>query len=106
MSPSASWAKWVIPTRTEPSASPGRRSHSCSDVYSRSSGYMPINLLRRSTAQIYCADCCADLLGVLGLGDRRWHRLVDRLDVEGGQLVVGQLGGLVLGELLLRAVGE
>ena len=38
MSPSASWAKWVMPTRTDPSASPGLRTHSCSAVYFRSSG--------------------------------------------------------------------
>ena len=30
-----------MPTRTEPSCSPGRRSHSCSAVYFRSSGYKP-----------------------------------------------------------------
>src|SRR3954451_11449318 len=38
MSPSASCAKEVMPTRTEPSAWPGSRSHSCSAVYFRSSG--------------------------------------------------------------------
>src|SRR4051812_6332729 len=38
MSPSASWAKSVMPTRTEDSASPGVRTHSCSLVYFRSSG--------------------------------------------------------------------
>src|SRR4051794_36715143 len=38
MSPSASWAKSVMPTRTEDSASPGLRTHSCSLVYFRSSG--------------------------------------------------------------------
>src|SRR6478672_5361407 len=44
MSPNASWAKWVIPTRTEPSASPGVRTHSCSAVYFRSSGYTALLL--------------------------------------------------------------
>ena len=39
MSPKASWAKWVIPTLTDPSVSPGVRIHSCSAVYFRSSGY-------------------------------------------------------------------
>ena len=39
MSPSASCAKSVMPTRTEPSASPGVRTHSCSLVYFRFSGY-------------------------------------------------------------------
>src|SRR5688500_4152085 len=39
MSPRASWAKSVMPTRTEPSASPGVRTHSCSLVYFRFSGY-------------------------------------------------------------------
>src|SRR4051794_1183910 len=39
MSPSASWAKSVMPTRTEDAASPGVRTHSCSLVYLRSSGY-------------------------------------------------------------------
>src|SRR3954453_3999441 len=38
MSPSASWANSVMPTRTEDSASPGLRTHSCSLVYFRSSG--------------------------------------------------------------------
>src|SRR5690349_13679769 len=39
MSPRASCAKSVIPTRTEPSVSPGLRTHSCSLVYLRFSGY-------------------------------------------------------------------
>src|SRR6266508_105578 len=37
MSPSASWAWWVIPTVAR---SPSTRIHSCSLVYFRSSGYM------------------------------------------------------------------
>src|SRR5919107_1950463 len=39
MSPRASCAKSVMPMRTDPSASPGVRTHSCSLVYFRSSGY-------------------------------------------------------------------
>src|SRR3954447_14416232 len=39
MSPNASCAKSVMPTRTEPSTSPGVRTHSCSLVYFRFSGY-------------------------------------------------------------------
>ena len=47
MSPSASCAKSVMPTRTEPSVSPGVRTHSCSLVYLRFSGYTGTPVLGR-----------------------------------------------------------
>src|SRR6478609_2829934 len=86
MSPSASWAYSVMPIRTEPSCSPGWRTHSCSTVYLRSSGYMQQTLLRR--------------VGVLGLG-----QLHGALDVERRQLLDLD-GGAVLLEQVARAEGE
>src|SRR3954449_7057219 len=66
MSPSASWAKSVMPIRTEPSASPGLRTHSCSLVYLRSSGYTTLlgaggfaRRCRLSGARGLCVRRCA-----------------------------------------------
>src|SRR5690349_6515658 len=93
MSPSASWAKWVIPIRTEPSASPGVRTHSCSAVYFRSSGYTA--LLGRQYGRRYgrrhgvlpgrLPGPCRRTKGRRGsvrLGELQGAGLVERGDVE------------------------
>src|SRR6478752_6551632 len=98
MSPRASCAYSVMPIRTEPACSPGSRTHSCSLVYFRSSGYTgllgsggdapPVRLLR----------------GV-GLGVLRLARLHHGLDVERGELVDLDRGAPLL-ELVARPLGE
>src|SRR5262245_36550945 len=63
-----------MPTRTDPSASPGVRTHSCSAVYFRSSGY---------TALLRGQGLSAGYSWSLGLGVLRGRRLPHRGDVHG-----------------------
>src|SRR3954454_7704340 len=67
-----------MPTRRDPSASPGERTHSCSWVYFRSSGY---------TALLRWGSLRAELRASLGLGELRGRGLADGGDVEGLLLV-------------------
>ena len=101
MSPSASWAKWVMPTRTEPSVSPGVRTHSCSVVYFRSSGYTGTPHVPRSASW---SGRTYPLIGRFGrtLGA---PALAHRLDVDRLQLVDLHVGPVVA-QLRGRALVE
>src|SRR5436190_23791220 len=83
-----------MPTRTDPSASPGVRTHSCSAVYFRSSGYTALLVVaawiasvtdRATTDRATCPS--AGYPWSLGLGVLRRGRLPHRGDVEGVELV-------------------
>src|SRR5215212_4926534 len=78
-----------MPTRTDPSASPGVRTHSCSAVYFRSSGYTALLVVKRgsggSTGRATCPS--AGYRWSLGLCVLRRGRLPHRGDVEGVDLV-------------------
>src|SRR3954470_10566256 len=67
-----------MPMRTEPSASPGLRTHSCSLVYLRSSGYTA--LLRSGSVPACCV--ARRLSGRAGPGVLRCRRLHDRGDLD------------------------
>src|SRR6478736_5228887 len=98
MSPSASWAYSVMPIRTEPACSPGSRTHSCSLVYFRSSGYT-------GSPRVGCGCASERLLRRVGLGVVRLPRCHHGLDVERRELVDVDRRALVL-ELVLRPLGE
>src|SRR5204862_1241681 len=80
MSPRASCAKWVIPTRTEPSVSPGMRTHSCSAVYFRSSGYTA--LLRPVPGLLGPGACSRTLLLLRRLREARGRNVAGRRDLQ------------------------
>src|SRR6476660_1927899 len=85
MSPRASWAKSVMPMRTEPSCSPGLRTHSCSVVYFRSTGYTGTPV---GAGSVRSSGCDAGrLLRAVGLGVLGLLGLDDALDVERLELV-------------------
>src|SRR3954463_5236656 len=89
-----------MPIRTDPSCSPGSRTHSCSVVYFRSSGYKaspPVGWAWGAPAVRLLRGAG---LRVLGLG-----QLHDALDVERGELVHVD-GGAVLLEEVAGAVRE
>src|SRR5919107_4683133 len=92
MSPRASWAKWVIPIRTDPSCSPGVRNHSCSVVYFRSSGYKRTPVGQRGAG----APDGGRLLPRVGFGVLRLPGVDHALDVERGELLDLELGTVVL----------
>src|SRR6187549_2523620 len=103
MSPSASWAKCVMPTRTDPSCSPGSRTHSCSLVYFRSSGY---TVSPRGSGRLTAVRLLrGGLLRRPGIGVLQLAWLDDRLDVDAGALVHRDGRALVL-ELVARSLGE
>src|SRR3954471_17108600 len=86
-----------MPMRIEPSASPGLRTHSCSEVYFRSSGYTA--LLRRH-------GLSAGYSWSLGLGVLRGRGLAHGGDVEGVELLQADLGIGVALVLRDRAVDQ
>src|SRR6478735_3613434 len=90
MSPRASWAKWVMPMRTDPSASPGTRTHSCSLVYFSSSGYTVTPSPRGS----WCWSC-SRLLVLARLGVARGISVDDRVDAHLVAHPVDRAGGEV-----------
>src|SRR6185436_1873194 len=96
MSPSASWAKWVMPIRIDPSDSPGLRTHSCSVVYFKSSGYNSSPPVGAVVGRLLRARRVGELRS--GGGD-------DALDVQRLQLDDVDGGAVVL-ELVDRALGE
>src|SRR6478672_5193087 len=84
-----------MPIRTDPSLSPGVRTHSCSAVYFRSSGYMAAGYPTRHASRSAAA----------GLRELRTHVVAHRRDVDAlqlldvdGRAVVEQLGARALGE--------
>src|SRR6478735_12017181 len=99
MSPSASCAYSVMPMRTEPACSPGSRTHSCSLVYFRSSGYT-------GSPRVGCGCASERLLRRVGLGVLSLRGSHHGLDVEGGELVHVDGRALVLerGPRTLREV--
>src|SRR5687768_1749175 len=112
MSPSCSWAKCVMPTRTLPSASPGLRIHSCSAVYLRSSGYngSASSAARTAGRRGTAGGCGRPVSFVLVLRRRasvlRRLRLVQHVDGELVVLVDGRLRVLLLLDAVDDAVGE
>src|SRR3954468_10337315 len=86
-----------MPTRTDPSTSPGVRTHSCSEVYFRSSGYTAL-LRGRGLSAGYSWSFC---LGVL-----RCRRLAYGGDVQRVELVDADLGAGVVAELCNRTVDQ
>src|SRR3954452_22741748 len=98
MSPSASWAYSVMPMRTDPACSPGSRTHSCSLVYFRSSGYT-------GSPRVGCGCASERLLRRVGLGVVRLPWGHHGLDVERPELDDVDGRAFVL-ELVLRPLGE
>src|SRR6478735_10248022 len=92
-----------MPMRTAPSCSPGSRTHSCSLVYFRSSGY---TVSPRGSGRLTAVRL---LLGGLlrrpGIGVLEPPGLDDRLDVDADPLVDLYGGALVL-ELVARTLRE
>src|SRR3954447_25726748 len=86
MSPNASWAESVMPTRTDDSApspgSPAGRTHSCSLVYFSSSG---------NTALLVLDVVASRLSGRSGLGVLRRLRLSDAGDPNVAEALDGDL---------------
>src|SRR5689334_12273218 len=93
-----------MPIRTEPSLSPGLRTHSCSAVYFRSSGYKA-SPHRSAVGAGYCCGTGAWLLGGLGAGELGARRVDDALDVDRLELHHLDRGAVVL-ELRPGAAGE
>src|SRR6476469_9116667 len=89
-----------MPIRTEPSLSPGLRTHSCSAVYFRSSGYIAAGYpTRRHGAP------GSRLGAAAGLRVLRTVVGVDRGDVDALELLGPHRGAVAL-ELRLGALGE
>src|SRR3954453_22687409 len=86
-----------MPTRTDPSTSPGVRTHSCSEVYFRSSGYTAL-LRGHGLSAGYSWSFC---LGVL-----RGGRLAYGGDVQRVEPVDAHVGARVVAELGDRTVDQ